>query len=146
MLNKMQLNVPHELLAELFYLLQILYLVVSTPKTEGRTGESSHLMAEEAVSTELLYAVAVCASPSPTRKSIVNGQKVRVFCIQPLGEQLQDRIYRYSPTRNVNFAASAASSLPMGATKGDFALRVAAIVNAGSRQRKTVAINRNLPR
>lgn len=48
--------------------------------------------------------------------------------------------------RNKAFARSASCSKPKGATKGDFELSVAAMVSAGSRQRKSVAINKNFPR
>ena len=44
------------------------------------------------------------------------------------------------------FARSAASSEPNGTRNGDLEDRVAAIVRAGSKQRKVVAVSKNFPR
>ena len=51
----------------------------------------------------------------------------------------------YDPVLNAILARSASSSWPNGVRNGDFELRVAAIVSAGSRQRKTVAMSKNFP-
>ena len=55
-------------------------------------------------------------------------------------------VNEHEPTLNECFALSASCSSPNGETKGDLELRVAAMVSAGSRQRKRVAISKNLPR
>jgi hypothetical protein len=54
--------------------------------------------------------------------------------------------WQHTPTRNELFARSASCSKPRGETNGDFELRAAAIVKAGSKQRNRVEINKNLPR
>lgn len=49
------------------------------------------------------------------------------------------------PFANELLARSASFSWPNGVRNGDFELIVAAMVRAGSRQRKMVAMSRNLP-
>lgn len=50
------------------------------------------------------------------------------------------------PTRKEALAVSARSSCPNGVTNGDLEFNAAAIVSAGSRQRNSAAVSRNLPR
>ena len=50
-----------------------------------------------------------------------------------------------SPMRKEFLARSASCSMPIGTMKGDLELKVAAIVNAGSRQRSKIAVSRNFP-
>lgn len=53
--------------------------------------------------------------------------------------------YNNEPVMNELLARSASFSWPNGVRNGDFEFRVAAMVRAGSRQRKMVAMSRNLP-
>lgn len=50
------------------------------------------------------------------------------------------------PNLKVALVRSASASRPRGDKKGDLELSAAAIVRAGSRQRKSAAIRRNFPR
>ena len=50
------------------------------------------------------------------------------------------------PTRNEFLARSACTSCPNGVKNGDFALKAAAIVRAGSRHWNKAAMRRNFPK
>lgn len=48
--------------------------------------------------------------------------------------------------RNELLARSASCSIPIGTMNGDFELKAAAIVSAGSRHRNNPAVSKNFPR
>lgn len=76
----------------------------------------------------------------------MDGQEVRVLYGNNQSPTSQKDARNHKPIRNDRLARSASSARPKGVTNGDFALRAAAIVSAGSKHLNNVAINRNLPR
>lgn len=140
----MRCNTPQELLTKLFNLLKILERWSETIQAKVNV---THLVAHESVSTEFSrYRRTIPTRSSPAGEGIVQGEEVRIFCGSKFNECHTQSYSMTLPILKEVFWRWASCSLPKGVKNGDLELRLAAIVSAGSRQPKTQATKRNLPR
>ena len=103
-------------------------------------------MTEIILPTELPNECGIRGSSSPARKCIVDGEEVRIAYMDCMSiEDETTEATAFVPILNAFLARAASCSKPKGVTNGDLEFRVAAIVRAGSRHRKSAAIRRNLP-
>lgn len=109
-------------------------------------------MREEVLPAELSDKIGVRRRFPPAREGVVKREEVGVVCSterrrhQSANDWVTSiKSSRDVPILNEDLARSASCSRPKGATKGDFELRVAAMVRAGSRHLKRAAVRRNLP-